>query len=100
MKKTLILYKTQINFTIKTLEFFCKHEIDEDEFIKFINYMQNDGYSSEEYTCIQFIKLNNNNNETIFEYYFQSIREEEESVIPKKRKPNNSNYRTQILYLK
>ena len=60
--------------------------------------MQNNGYSSEKDTCIQFIKLNNNN-ETIFEYHFQSIREKKHA-IPKKRKPNNSNYRTQILYLK
>jgi hypothetical protein len=107
IERKLILYKNKKlkNFTTKTLEFDCNDEIDKDEFIKFIKYMQNNGYSSEKDTCIQFIKVNNNNeklnnnNETIFEYHFQSIREKKHA-IPKKRKPNNSNYRTQILYLK
>ena len=98
IEKTLILYKNKKNLTTKTLEFLCKREIDEYEFKNFIKNMQNNGYSSEKNTSIQFIKLNNNN-EIIFEYYFQSITKKE-NTIPTQHKPNNSYYRTHILYSK
>jgi hypothetical protein len=97
----IILHKNNVDFTLKSLEFICKININEEQFIKFIEHMKNIGFYSDSNSNIQFI---DNIGNIIFNYKFNSI--EKKSPIQNKlnksnkHKKNKSNYSQQYLYKK
>ena len=78
-----ILYKKnkKTNYTIKSLEIFYNSYITENEFISYIEYMKDNGFSSSEENNIEFIDTRTN--KIIYTYDFVTIEKKENKKFVK-----------------
>jgi len=78
-----ILYKTGNRITFKTLEFVCNTELNDNEFLVFINAMHNIGFNSNTNCNIEFFDIYNKKSKIVFS--FQTKKKGTSSIYSKKK---------------
>ena len=84
------------NFTTKTIELFINRELNEIEYILFIEKLKDTGFRSENDISVQLI--NTKSNDVIFDYNFTSMCKNK--IIRFEKQKNKSIYTTQQIYKK